>query len=128
MTKVRKRPNPEQVGDALPKQAPTDIAIVHGPTEDGEGARVLRFKEGSVYAGEVRPVKEGQAVEHRELVRLRPVAPNVPVCEVEVLHEPEARELPKRRSAGPARVSTAGYRRNWSAVFGRDRDESWSIN
>jgi hypothetical protein len=110
------------------KQLPKDIAILHGPTEDGEGARMLRFKEGAVYAGEVRPVREGQSVQHQELVRLRPLDPDLPVCEVEVLHAPAEPAAQKRQSSGPARFTTDGYRRNWGAVFGRDRDESWSLN
>ena len=94
MTKPRKRSAGQATGDRKPsvpvpvREAPKDIAILHGPTEDGQGARVLRFKEGNVYAGEVRPVREGQSIGHQELVRLRPLDPDVPVCEVEVLHAP----------------------------------------
>lgn len=135
MTKPRSRSTPP----AKPApRAPKDIAILHGPTEDGQGARVLRFKEGNVYAGEVRPVREGQSVANQELVRLRPLDSNVPVCEVEVLHAPQTRPAPeaesgaqpeaKRKGSGPARVTSAGYRRNWGAIFGRDRDDSWSLN
>lgn len=133
MSKTRKRSvtrKPARQGTQLPK----DIAILHGPTEDGEGARMLRFKEGNVYAGEVRPVREGQSVEHSELVRLRPLDPDLPVCEVEVLHTPQtppqtqAQTQKARPSNGPARFTTDGYRRNWGAVFGRGRDKSWSLN
>jgi hypothetical protein len=127
MTKPRKRSGitkPARQSEPLPK----DIAILHGPTEDGEGARMLRFKEGTLYAGEVRPVREGQSVEHSELVRLRPLDHDLPLCEVEVLHAPEARKAQTRPGNGPARFTTDGYRRNWGAVFGRDRDESWSLN
>ena len=118
------------------QKPPKDIAILHGPTEDGEGARMLRFKEGAVYAGEVRPVREGQSVEHHELVRLKPVREHSPVCEVEVLHAPKPAPATdgddKRRSAhGPARVSNQTYRRNWNTVFGSKQKRTpgdWSVN
>ena len=58
---------------ARPVPVPKDVALLHGPTEDGEGARVLRLKDGELYAGEVRPVREGQPVNEHELVRLRPI-------------------------------------------------------
>lgn len=109
MKKKRTRP--------LPRPVPQDIAILHGPTEDGEGARVLRLKGGELYAGEVRPVREGQPVNDAELVRLRPLDEHTPVCEVEVLHAPETRE----KGSGPARVATDSYRRNWNTVFGGSR-------
>jgi hypothetical protein len=131
MTKLRKRPGPKPAAE--PKELPKDIAILHGPTEDGEGARMLRFCEGAVYAGEVRPVREGQSVEHHELVRLKPLEPESPICEVEVLHTPQARRQPElrqpqRERTGPARVATDGYRRNWGTIFGRGRTEPHSLN
>jgi hypothetical protein len=122
----------------MPKQPtrplPKDIAVLHGPTEDGEGARMLRFKEGSVYAGEVRPAREGQPLDNRELVRLRPMHPNYPVCEVEVLHAPATEPATPRPSGGPARVSNRSYRRNWNAIFGGtgkrkpSGSDDWSVN
>jgi hypothetical protein len=142
MTKLRKPPGPKPATEPqrsqgqvpkplakeLSKELPKDIAILHGPTEDGEGARMLRFREGAVYAGEVRPVREGQSVEHHELVRLKPLEPESPICEVEILHAPEARRQPQRKGTGPARVATDGYRRNWGAIFGRGRTEPHSLN
>jgi hypothetical protein len=112
---------------------PQDVAIVHGPTEDGEGARVLRVKNGALYAGEVRPVREGQPIEHHELVRLRPLRENSPVCEVEVVHEPPAASAQKSRGQGPARVASDTYRKNWNTIFGagkqkRARGNDWSVN
>lgn len=130
MTKPRKsRESRRSQGDAKsPQRVPKDIAILHGPTEDGQGARMLRFKEGNVYAGEVRPLREGQSIGQHEVVRLRQLGPDVPVCEVEVVHAPEGAREAKRSGNGPARVTSDGYRRNWGAVFGRDRDDSWSLN
>lgn len=135
------------------RRPPDDIAIVHGPTADGGGARVLRLKRGAVYAGEMRPAREGQPITAgEELVRLRPLLPNpapalaggarderVSVCEVEVLHAAaDAKDAgEQRRGTGPARVSTDTYRRNWNAVFGapksrkparRSGRSDWSVN
>ncbi|MDD9940470.1 MAG: hypothetical protein OXU20_05345 [Myxococcales bacterium] len=100
-------------------QRSRDLAFVHGPTEDGEGARIIRCRDGELLAGEVRPLKEGQAVNEQTLVRLRPVEPSSPVCEVEVVHDPaEAQGAQKaRHRAGPAQVATDTYRRNWQQVF-----------
>jgi hypothetical protein len=138
-----------------PKAAPRDIAILHGPTEDGTGARLLRFRGDTVTAGEIRPAREGQPLGQGELVRLKPLHRELPVCEVEVLHAPtapagdaeteteaestgapdlEPAAHPARHRAGPARVSNRRYRRNWSAVFGarapseRDDEPDYSIN
>lgn len=107
-----------------PKAAPRDIAVLHGPTEDGQGARLLRFRGDTVTAGEIRPAREGQPLGQAELVRLKPLHRELPVCEVEVLHAPptetgaEPASEPSRSSPGPARVSNRRYRRNWSQVFG----------
>ena len=114
------------------RKPPQDVAILHGPTEDGEGARVLRLKQGTLYAGEVRPVREGQPIDSHELVRLRPLHEDSPVCEVEVVHDPSTAD-PKRRGQGPARVANDSYRKNWNAVFGgtkskRTRSGDWSVN
>jgi hypothetical protein len=109
---------------------PKDIAILHGPTEDGEGARLLRLKGGEVWSGEVRPVREGQPIEQHELVRLRPLHPSSPVCEVEVLHAPKP-SPEQRESSGPARVSNRRYRQNWNTIFGnpaRKPKTDWSVN
>jgi hypothetical protein len=109
---------------------PQDVAILHGPTEDGEGARVLRLKRGTLYAGEVRPVREGQPIEQHEVVRLRPLHEHSPVCEVEVVHEPAGAQR-KSRSQGPARVANDTYRKNWNTIFGGQktkRRNDWSVN
>jgi hypothetical protein len=114
------------------KRPPRDIAILNGPTEDGKGARVVRFREGEgVSAGEIRPVRNGEPVNQSELVRLHPLDSNKRVCAVEVLHGGQAAAPPaerseteKRSAAGPARVSNEKYRQNWSAIFGNDKDYS----
>lgn len=118
-------------------KAPKDIAILNGPTEDGQGAKVVRIREGDVSAGEIRPVKDGEPINHSELVRLRPLDPSQRVCAVEVLHEPgEETKRKSSSSAGPARVSNARYRQNWSQIFephanadsAGKPDNDWSVN
>ena len=133
------------------KRAPKDIAILSGPTEDGRGARVVRIREGgSVTAGEIRPVREGEPINQSELVRLHPLDENKRVCAVEVLHAPpnakhaanqshpsdqdkaaKPEQSDDRKTAGPARVSNEKYRQNWSAIFGSSEqktDGDWSVN
>jgi hypothetical protein len=135
-----------------------DIAILSGPTEDGQGARVLRIRQGTVSAGEIRPVKEGEPITHNEVVRLHPIDADQRVCEIEVLHDPalplaagegrdgrddmaETREQDGSRgevapkaatSSRRARVSTPTYRKNWSAIFEqkgkRGSKTDWSVN
>ena len=34
-----------------------DVVLMHGPTADGEGARVLRARADGIEAGEVRPLQ-----------------------------------------------------------------------
>ena len=116
------------------KPAPKDIAILSGPTEDGQGARVVRIREGvGVSAGEIRPIRDGEPINQSELVRLHPLDENKRVCAVEVLHAPNSSDKPAadRKAAGPARVSNAKYRQNWSVIFGSKEpktDGNWSLN
>ena len=107
---------------ARARRIPDDVAVLHGPTEDGRGARMTRLRRGEIFAGEVRPVAEGQPIAHGELVRLKPLTEGSPVCEVEVLHTPKspARDA-EPRAHGPARVANDTYRRNWAAIFGAPR-------
>jgi hypothetical protein len=134
------------------KSRSKDIAILSGPTEDGQGARVLRIRQGTVSAGEIRPVKEGEPITHNEVVRLHPIDADQRVCEVEVLHDPALppagrddkpetpehdessaqRDAKAATSPRRARVSTPTYRKNWSAIFEqkgkRGSKPDWSVN
>lgn len=125
--KARSRSNASKAPRSGAKQE-ADFAILGGPTEDGQGAHLLRFREGTISAGEIRPVQEGESVTHRELVRLHPVDEEKRVCRVETLHAPA---LPAEPRSRPARVSNERYRKNWDAIFGSDGDErgrDWSVN
>jgi hypothetical protein len=120
--------------------APKDIAILNGPTDDGQGARVVRIRKGEVSAGEIRPVKEGESINQSEVVRLKPLDQEQRVCEIEVLHAPPGEpaektenakdKAPRRRShtPGPVRVSNPTYRKNWSAIFESKNKRDWSVN
>jgi hypothetical protein len=95
--------------------AKTDVAILCGPTEDRQGQRLIRLREGELQAGEVRAVRQGAPLHGRELVRLSPREKTPQVCDVEVLHPAEA---PPGDRVGPAQVATDRYRDNWELIFG----------
>ncbi|HEX7602378.1 MAG TPA: hypothetical protein VF316_12270, partial [Polyangiaceae bacterium] len=90
--------------------APPDIALVTGPTEDGEGVRVVRFRDDAVSAGEIRPIAEGKPLaEGAEIVRLKPRSgTEAPAFDVERIYKREA--APARAAKGPAKVATPAYR------------------
>jgi hypothetical protein len=126
-----------------PRPLPRDVALVAGPTADGRGAHMLRLREGTLTAGEIRPAPEGRPLQGSELVRLKPLMENSPLCEVESLHgsaQPRkadsetagTRPGKPKRSPGPARVANEAYRKNWNAIFGparkQRRDDDWSVN
>jgi hypothetical protein len=128
------------MSDAKPRRKqPEDIAILGGPTEDGQGAHLLRFREGSITTGEIRPVKEGEPITHSEVVRLRPLDAERRICAVETLHEPASKDAPladelsdrpSDRRGRPARVATDRYRKNYDAIFdSKSKGKgTWSVN
>jgi hypothetical protein len=107
------------MSDAPRPDAP-DVALLYAPTDDGEGARILRARQGKLEAGEVRPVAEGKPLLGREVVTLR-ARPGMPsVCDVEVLHP--ADPAPEQSATGrPAVVASDQYRANWERIFGARR-------
>lgn len=108
-----------------PAPAPdnTDLVVLRGPTKDGEGAEVIRLREGRLELGEVRPLKEGRPITG-EVVGLRP-RPDAPrVCDVTVHAKvpapaPPRDDGPERAPThkGPARVNSTAFRAGWDAVF-----------
>jgi hypothetical protein len=96
-----------------------DVVLLHGPTDDGNGSRVLRARPGQLEVGEVRPVREGQPVNGAEVVTLRPRDGTPNVCDVDVVH---AKPAPAREAKGdrhgPAQVATNAYRTRYDRVFG----------
>jgi hypothetical protein len=99
-----------------------DVVLMHGPTHDGEGARVLRARPGRIDAGEVRPMREGRpVVAGAEVVRLerRADAPALFDVHVECVIPGAVATVPAARpDGGPAQVATPAYRENWELTFG----------
>jgi hypothetical protein len=104
------------------KPESTDIALIHGRTADGEGLRVLRRRDDRVELGDVRPLEQGKPIQG-EVVTLKP-RPEFPLlCDVKVeLEAPQQRGDKRCQHAGPARVASDEYRRNWERIFRRDEN------
>ncbi|MDP9001359.1 MAG: hypothetical protein M3O46_14755 [Myxococcota bacterium] len=103
-----------------------DVVLIHGPTEDGEGARVLRARPGRVDTGEVRPMREGRPVTAGgEVVRLERRGDEPALFDVRVEYViPGCNQSAKTTAAdgGPPQVATPAYRENWELTFGPSRD------
>jgi hypothetical protein len=97
------------------KAADEDVAILCGPTEDQQGQRLIRLRQGELQAGEVRPARQGMPLFGRELLRLKPRENTPRICDVDVVHPAEA---PLQDRVGPAQVATDRYRDNWERIFG----------
>ena len=97
-----------------------DLALVFGPSVDGEGLNVLRRRAGStaVEAGTLRPLREGRAIVG-EVVRLeqREEAPFLFDCETDEELSTTTQAAPQL--SGPPQVATEEYRRGWDAIWGR---------
>ena len=90
-----------------------DVVLLTGPTDDGEGIRVVRARDERLEAGEVRPLKDGQALGSGEIVKLAPRAGAPQVCDVQVVAK-----LAELRGGGPPQVATTAYRESWDRIFG----------
>ena len=97
-----------------------DVLLLHSPTADGEGIRVLRARENRLETGEVRAMKEGQPLIGGEIVKLAPREGAPQVCDVEVLQKIEPPEARLRATTKPAQVATRAYRESWDRIFGDD--------
>jgi hypothetical protein len=100
-----------------------DVVLLHGRTEDGQGARVVRARPGRLEAGEVRPVAEGKPLAPGgQVVRLERRSEGAPLFDVRVEYEvPEAAHSPEATAAaasGPPQVATRAYRESWERTFG----------
>lgn len=111
---------PPETGEA------PDVVLLHSPTPDGEGVRVIRAREGRLEAGEVRPMKEGQPLHAGELVTLTPRSETPALCDVKVQYKAPSATAPKAAShgsaalahKGPALVNSSEYRERWEEIFG----------
>ncbi len=110
---------PSAVGKADKPAAPAkeDFVVLGPKTSDGAGVGVLRFREGQVETGVVRPMEHGKPIAG-QVVRLKP-RPELPVvCDVDV----ELDATPKVTSrGGPPQVATDEYRRGWDAIYKRKK-------
>lgn len=100
---------------------PTDVVLVHGRSEDGEGIRVLRTRNGELLAGELRALKHGVPVGSGEIVTLTPRAEHPLLFDVNTqVQLPEGAPTSGQAGhAGPARVSSDAYRANYDTIFKR---------
>ncbi len=94
-----------------------DVVLVHSPTEDGQGYRVIRQRGGEIEVGAVRPLEEGKPI-HGEIVRLKAREDSPVLFDVDVQHGITA---PR---AGPAQVATEKYRQGWDSIFARNPSPS----
>lgn len=110
------------MGEGSPKDTDTsfDVVMLHGATEDGAGAKVLRARPGRLDAGEVRPLREGKPLGAGEIVSLERRRDAPALFDVRVEHKVEAPHNP----AGPAQVATPAYRDSWERTFGPRRSDA----
>ncbi len=97
-----------------------DVVLMHGPTDDGAGSKVLRARPGRIEAGEVRPMTEGRPLTPGgEVVRLERRADARGLFDVHVDYKvPEKNGAPSNAMTGPAQVATRAYRDSWDRTFG----------
>ena len=106
---------------ATKKKAAHDVVLIGSRTEDGQGVRALRSRPGRVELAELRPAKEGQPLNAGELVSLRQRKEHPALWDVDVQYngrEDSNTAYGDSSHAGPPRVATDRYRRNWDSVFG----------
>ena len=98
----------------LPKQ---DVVFVHGPSDQGDGYKVIRKRDETLEIGEIHSVKEGRPI-HGELVTLKPRKEHGQLFDVEVVVPKPAAKPAELSHGGPAQVATDTYRDNWETIFG----------
>jgi hypothetical protein len=104
-------------------QKKDDVVLLHSPTADGEGIRVLRARDNRLEAGEVRPLREGKPLhQNAELVTLKPRESAPFVCDVE---SSTAIGVP---ASGPPQIATKAYRESWERIFTTNPREDEALN
>ena len=106
------------------KDDPFDVVLMHGATDDGQGARVLRARPGRLDAGEVRPMREGKPLGAGEVVRLERRQDAPALFDVHVEHVVEPQVPAPAHGHGPAQVASPAYRESWERTFGPRREEA----
>ena len=95
------------------KPAPkTDVALVYSQSEDGKSYGIVRRRDDEIQLGTLRHLEEGKPI-HGELVRLRQRADAPALFDVET----EDGATSDRAVTGPAKVSTAAYRKGWDSIW-----------
>ena len=104
----------------------TDVLLLHSPTADGEGVRVVRAREGHLELGEVRPLKEGAPIVSGEVVHLTSRTDHPELCDVRVQYKaPERRhDAATPAHKGPALVNSGAYRDHWDGIFQKKNPSS----
>jgi hypothetical protein len=107
------------------KKPPTDVALIHGKTPDGEGLHIIRRREDRIELGAARPLKQGAPI-HGEVVTLTPRKDAPWLCDVKVEFDgrSEAAREGRSASAGPPKVASDDYRRNWDLIWKRDETDA----
>ena len=106
-----------------PSDKPVDVVLMHSRTQDGEGIRVLRTRNGEISAGELRALKHGKTVGSGEVVSLSPRPEHPLLWNVNV--QCQVPQTPCH--SGPARVTSEAYRSNYDAIFKHHEPDS-SLN
>jgi hypothetical protein len=117
----------ERASDERSTSDSRDVAIVCGVSDDGQGVDIIRKRGERIEAGTVRRLEQGKPI-HGEVVRLRPREHQPMVCDVEVEVPAPARAASQPTTSGPAQVATEEYRRNWDAIYGRNKKPSPLLN
>lgn len=118
----------------MPKRK-KDLLLVKGPTDDGAGVHVIRARRERLELGTMRPLQDGRPIDG-EVVSVNP-HPEWPfLYEVETEFStpsseasgpatadkpsaPAERPSAPTRAAGPPKVASEAYRRNWDAIWNR---------
>lgn len=125
------RPNASDLASTPPASGSQDVVLIHGPTDDQKGLKVLRAREQGLELGEVRPIQEGRPLTG-EIVKLKPRPGHPRICDVETqlsqgeLDRARGSQTPRLGHPGPARVATDAYRTNWDAIYRSPGDSSGS--
>jgi hypothetical protein len=117
-------------GTSEPRAASTDVALVHGVSEDGS-VQIIRRRGERLEMGALLPLREGAPIQG-EVVSLRPRESFPLLCDVDVLYTPPAATAPPAaakarapaRRKGPAQVATDDYRDNWDSIWSHKKTET----
>ena len=96
-----------------------DVALVHSPTSDGEGLRIIRKRGDELSVGEVRPLEEGKPIQG-DVVELSRRPEHPALFDVKTVLRTPGGESARSRAA------TNDYRDGWDALWGKKkkRDKS----